>query len=385
MPAATARPVPILAGGFLLGLSVGSLYAWSLFYRPIETDLGIGRAWLSGAFSLASLMFAVSMVAGPYLFRGWPAWRVALLSGAMAGAGLLLPGLTASVPAIVIGYGLLYGTACGFAYCVALQCAVLAMPRRIGLAAGIVAVAGASGSIAGALIFGEIIAALGPWRALTAIGAAFLAFGLCAAIAMRGAVMPSLRRDGAARNEARADRVVEFKLWLGFLFGASAGLTALGHAAGIAAAYGGPAAPLGLATAGIALGNLSGRMGGGWIADLVPVRRSLTVAPLIAAALLAALAAWPSLTLALAALLLTGLAYGILAATYPAAVARYFGAERTGVVYGRVFTAWGVAGFVVPGFAGYLFDRSGSYGTALSLAALCALLSSAAAATLPRR
>ena len=74
---------------------------------------------------------------------------------------------------------------------------------------------------------------------------------------------------------------------------------------------------------------------------------------------------------------------GGMAATYPAAVAIYFGVARTALVYGRVFTAWGVAGLVAPGIAGYLYDTTGGYTLALALAAGAALLSAIVAATLP--
>src|SRR5262249_60609781 len=77
------------------------------------------------------------------------------------------------------------------------------------------------------------------------------------------------------------------------------------------------------------------------------------------------------------------LAFGAMAAPYPASVAIYFGVSRTATVYGRVFTAWGVAGLVAPGLGGYIFDLSGGYGVALALAAGAGLLSAAVAWSLP--
>ncbi|MCW5770581.1 MAG: MFS transporter, partial [Rhodospirillaceae bacterium] len=124
-------------------------------------------------------------------------------------------------------------------------------------------------------------------------------------------------------------------------------------------------------------------LGAGLLADLVPARRLLVAAPLLAAAGLAALALAPSLGLALAVLATTGLAYGGIAATYPATVAIYFGVERTGIVYGRVFTAWGAASLIAPGIGGYLFDETGGYASALALAAGAGLASAIVALTLP--
>jgi OFA family oxalate/formate antiporter-like MFS transporter len=379
-----AHPAAVVTAGALICLSAGSVYAWSLFYQPIENALGIGRTWLSGAFALASVMFAASMVVAPLAMRGRPAPALALASGLLCGAGLAAPGLVRELWCIVLGYGVLFGCGCGIAYSVALQANLLALPRRRGLAAGLTAGSGALGSVLGAVVFRQMIEALGPWATLVWGGAAFVAFGALAALLMRGVVMPAPGKSTAAnRAESAAERRLELTLWTGFFFGACAGLMALGHSAGIAIAYGGAMAPVALATALITGCNGAGRLGAGALADLVPVRRILLVAPLAAAAALAALALVPDLTLALVVLAIVGLAYGAMAATYPAAVAIYFGIARTGVVYGRVFTSWGVAGLAAPGIGGYLYDLAGGYTLALALAAGAGVLSALAAATLP--
>ncbi|MFO0987462.1 MAG: hypothetical protein U1F37_08845 [Alphaproteobacteria bacterium] len=378
------HPVAVVIAGGLACLSAGSIYGWSLFYQPVETALGVGRTWLSGAFSIASIVFAVAMVAAPMLLRGWPAPRIALLSGVLCGLGVALPGLVRELWCIVLAYGLLFGSGCGIAYSIALQANVTVLPHRRGLAAGLTAGSGALGSVAAALAFRAMIEAIGPWATLVWTGATLFACGAVAAALMRGIVMPAPGRSTAASStESSAERRIEITLWLGFFFGACAGLMALGHAAGIARAYGGALAPVALATALITGANGIGRLGAGWLADALPVRRILVAAPLLAAAALGALALVPDSTLALAVLTATGLAYGAMAATYPASVAIYFGVARTATVYGRVFTAWGAAGLAAPGLGGYIFDLSGGYGVALALAAAAGLLSAAAAWTLP--
>ena len=82
-------------------------------------------------------------------------------------------------------------------------------------------------------------------------------------------------------------------------------------------------------------------------------------------------------------LTLAGFAYGAIIAVYPAAVSYLFGAVAGIKAYGRVFTAWGTFGLLLPWLAGYLFDRSGAYETVLLLAAAISLLSTVAAFRLP--
>ena len=85
------------------------------------------------------------------------------------------------------------------------------------------------------------------------------------------------------------------------------------------------------------------------------------------------------------ALAIIGFAYGGTIAAYPALIAKKVGAQNSARIYGRVFTAWGLAGLGAPWLAGAVFDRTGGYGTALALAAAAAVLSTAAACCLPGR
>jgi MFS family permease len=61
-----------------------------------------------------------------------------------------------------------------------------------------------------------------------------------------------------------------------------------------------------------------------------------------------------------------------MAGAYPMIVARYWGFERTGLIYGRLFTAWGCAAVLGPWIGGFLFDLTGDYRGALSAAAVAA-------------
>ena len=48
----------VVAGGVLMNLALGSLYAWSAFVLPLEKDFGWKRSDTSWVFTIAVLTFA---------------------------------------------------------------------------------------------------------------------------------------------------------------------------------------------------------------------------------------------------------------------------------------------------------------------------------------
>ena len=68
---------------------------------------------------------------------------------------------------------------------------------------------------------------------------------------------------------------------------------------------------------------------------------------------------------AVAALAVSGIAYGALAVAYPVASARYYGAAAHDRGVRADLHRWGVAGVTAPVAAGALFDPTGGYGTML--------------------
>jgi MFS transporter, OFA family, oxalate/formate antiporter len=163
--------------------------------------------------------------------------------------------------------------------------------------------------------------------------------------------------------------------WLAYGGAVMAGLLTLGHAAEIAAVASGDASIKKTAVATIAAANAVGGILAGLLADRVAIRVQLVGLPLLSIAGLVALTSLESQPLLLAGLAMVGGAYGAIIVAYPVAVVEGFGGARSASVYGRVFTAWGIAGLSGPWLAGLLFDTSGSYDTAMHVATAFALLS----------
>jgi MFS family permease len=369
---AAAAAVPIMA-------SLGTLYAWSVFVEPLEARLGASRAAVSAVFSTAIVAFTVGMLVGPLLHRRLTAPHLVLATGGLAAAGLLMAAAVPSIWAIAFGYGALFGLANGFGYGAALQLVHNGVARRRGLATGLAVASYTLGSALAAPLLGRLIAAGGAGAAFLALAVLLAALNALAAWLTWLSQTP-LTAHGVAADPARLrpPRRQFAILWLSFLLMSAVGVMTLGHAAPLAAALGGSGGDMALAVVLTTVGNGAGRLAGGWLGEKLRPRRLLVGAPAVAAAALAAILASGSVAGALAGLFAVGVAYGTIAAALPMLVTRSYGAAQVARVYGRLFTAWGVAGLLSPLVGGLLFDATRSYAGALLGAVALALAAVAA-------
>ena len=97
--------------------------------------------------------------------------------------------------------------------------------------------------------------------------------------------------------------------------------------------------------------------------------------PMVTAALLVVGGLASNGTVAVGVVAGVAFAYGSVIAVYPAVVHDQFGVDGYPSAYGRMFTAWGVAGLVGPVGAGLLFEVADTYRLPMLLAAVAAACS----------
>lgn len=361
----------LLAGALLLSLAFGSLHAFGVLLEPLQEEFHAGRAEVSLAYALAIAALTLGVFASPRLAAWRPALR-ALLFGLLGAGGLALAASGLGLGFLLLGYGLVFGLGNGLAYALFIDCAGAALPRRRGVAIGAATAAYGLGAVLSARLLAPI-AADAPLTALWLMAAAMGLAGLGASALFAGSSR-STPPQPAASDPAPAGllglRLVY--LWLVYFLGAFGGLMVIAHAMAILTARGASPEFAALAPALNAAGNVAGSILGGLHADRAHQRRALAW-PLAATALaLAALLILPSGGAALLLLTVCGGGYGALIAAVPVVVRRVHGADYA-PAFGRVFTAWGVAGLLGPLAAGALFDWRRSYDLAIAAALACAL------------
>ena len=85
------------------------------------------------------------------------------------------------------------------------------------------------------------------------------------------------------------------------------------------------------------------------------------------------------------ALGLIGVGYGIVSGLVAGGIAQYWHKNQYGLIAGRLYIAWCAAAISLPVLAGGLFDRTGSYASAVWIAAGINVLGALIALRLPRR
>jgi OFA family oxalate/formate antiporter-like MFS transporter len=379
-----SRPRLTLLAGCVVTGTLGSLHAFSVFLVPLESNFEASRSSISLVYSLALVTLTVMVLVGHRLYGLVSPATLAALACIGAALGLVLAGAYDSLLGLYVGYGVLFGAANGVGYGFVLQLVAQAVPTAPGMAMGLVTAVYAAGSIAFAKFYAMLLVNYSPAETMFAMAAVMLLTSVIVWLLLTA----SGARYRAASNDAQTgvagQSTLVFRMWLGYGTGAAAGLMAIGHATAIVMDRGGTPAMMVAGVMTIGAGNALGGVLAGYLVDKIPPRVTLAVLPGLSCVALVCLTLVVDAAVAVGVLASIGFCYGAIIAVYPAAVAAVFGLEHAPRVYGRVFTAWGLAGLLAPWLAGVIYDQTLTYSVAILVAATLGLVSAALGMSLPQ-
>lgn len=366
------------AAAVFMQVLLGIIYAWSIFRAPLAQLHGWSNAQTIAPYRYSLLAFAAGMiVAGFWQDRQGPR-IVASAGGFLLGTGCLLAAFIGdTVSGLVLAYGIVAGVGVGFAYVTPIAMCIKWFPDKRGMIVGLAVM----GFGIGPLLFGPLLETLlgnDPSRLGETIPRTFL---ILAAIFYTGVIgsaqlyrvppagwkpagwTPAAARTGAMEMPpGQMTGTWQFyALWIVYFLGTSVGLTAIGEATPLLKEM---AKTNTMMTAGTALGIMSvfnglGRLGWGSVSDRVGRKSAMlgmcAVSTLACVGFLRAPAGFLPL---LTGLCLAAFAYGGYLALMPSLTADYFGPKNVGANYGLVFSAWGICGFLVPGYFARIMDHA---------------------------
>jgi MFS family permease len=386
---------PLAATFVTLALVYGVWYAYSVFLVALLQDFGWSRSVLAGAFSVFTLVHGGL---GPPL--GWLAGRlgprwVVLAGGLLLGGALLLDGAIAAPWHLYLAFGLL--TALGVATAGWVPAVILVQrwfPQRIGTALGVTSAGIGFGIFLVVPLCQWLIDHLG-WRwAFRAMGVLIAAWVVPATLwlvrdspaASAVAEAPALAAEPAdpAEDLTLGRAIREARFWLlGTLQGCVA-LTnqmLLVHQVAYLVDHGIPPLSAAAVVGVIGLASVAGKVGGGWMSDVLDRRVVYTLGMALVSASIAALgllALHPMVALAFVYAILLGVGYGIPAAITPAVISDAFRTRHFGAIFGTLQVANAIGGSLGPWIAGHVFDATGGYAPAFALGIISAVAATGA-------
>jgi len=371
------RLLPLIVA-ILANFSMGSFFAWSVLVIPLEQAIGATRSDISLAYSVAFITMTLGMFVTHSLLRiaSLPYLLFAVFT--IAGAGMAISGYFEALWSLLVGYGILFGFSVGVAYFLAMTMASLDLPVRASIALSMSMSAFAGGGLVWPPIFAAIIDWQGPHAVLLLFAAYLIVIGVVGGLLMhvaRPAAHAGTDEGGGLFSEILTHTPRIFiLLWAGFICIGFAALMSIGHAAGIVVNYGFPTDQAYLAPMLNNLVYIGCALSAGIICDWLTGRRVLIGIAMLTAIPLLTLYFVPSATVSILALAVVGGAFGASASAYPVTVAGYYGVSGLPRVYGRLSSAFGIAGLLGPSAAGMLYDWQGGYEFAVLIAGVLAVI-----------
>jgi OFA family oxalate/formate antiporter-like MFS transporter len=398
----------VVVSAILIQLCLGSLYAWSVFTPYLkEAPFSFSNTQTQAIFSVSLAVFAIVMVlAGRWQAKSGP-HIVALTGGVVLGAGYILAGLLGKTFLTqLIFIGLVGGIGLGLTYVCPLAVSMKWFPDKKGLIAGL-AVAGFG---FGATIWVKLAGSWGNLLENMGVLNVFLLYGIIFGIVIISGsflmVNPPTGWKPAGWNPETAQnnsnhatgtglvnydsrtmlRSWQFKiLWFMFLFSSMAGLLVIGNmklfGIEVLQARRGMTAAQASAIAGTAIGvfyslaNGLGRIIWGTISDKIGPKTALVLMCVLqAAAMLSFYWMAGNQVLLYIVATLIGFNFGGNFSLFPTMTSDLFGANKVGINYGWVFTAYGMGGIVGPVLAGVVRDSGLNWLVAVVVCSVACLI-----------
>lgn len=384
----TNKGLIVVLAGLGVNLMLGTLYAWGVIAKALRAEFGWSATQTQIPYMVACALFAFSMIPGGKAQDKLGPKPVIMLAAVLAGIGLVFSGYVLTLPALIIGFGLIFGIAMGMGYSAPTPAAIKWYhPSKKGIISGIVVSGFGLAPVYVAPLTTYLLDNFGISKTFYFLGTAFLIGIMILSQIISNppaGYVPAEPKDFATSNKPKV--VAEdwnwremvkskqfFMVWTTFAFGTFAGLLVIGQLSAIGIEQAGIPNPFTL-TILYAICNAGGRIIWGIISDRIGTKTSMTSMFLlqVVAFLLMPYLKTP-LTL-MAGIAVVGFTFGGMLTVFPSITASFYGIKNLGLNYGLVITAWGIGGVFGPLVGGMVRDATGTYAFSYLVSAVLSLL-----------
>ena len=361
-------------------ISIGSVYAWSVFTKPITTQFGWDLGDVTFTFSIAILFLGLSAAfLGHYVEKHGPR-KAGILASIFFGVGIVGSGFAiqmSSLPLLYLCYGVLGGIGLGVGYITPVSTLVKWFPDRRGLATGLAIMGFGFASMIASPIMNALINSVGIANTFYILGVIYFVVMISAAqylapppkgwlpegYSAEGAGTKKIKQDLSQLTANEAIKTRRFYLlWLMLFINVTCGIAVISVASPMAQEMVG----MSVATAALMVGlnglfNGGGRIGWASLSDYIGRPNTYTAFFAIQMVLFFLLPNLSNPVLFMIAMFIIMTCYGGGFSSIPAYIGDLFGTKQLGAIHGYILTAWAAAGLAGPIFATWVRSTTQSY------------------------
>lgn len=375
----------IAAAAVGIHISIGSVYAWSVFTKPLIKQFGWSLNDVQLTFSLAILFLGLSAAFMGHFVEKFGPRKSGTLAAIFFGLGIAGSGLaiqTGSLILLYLAYGVLGGIGLGIGYITPVSSLVKWFPDRRGLATGLAIMGFGFASLISSPIMARLIDSVGIANTFYILGAVYFIIMFSSAQYLappetgwlpKGfkAVVDSgkktLANDLSQLTANEAVKTARFWwLWMMLFINVTCGIAIISVASPMAQEIAGMTSIAAASMVGLmGLFNGGGRIGWASLSDYIGRPNTYTA---FFAIQIVAFFLLPSVSNAFLFQLLIFLiltCYGGGFASIPAYIGDLFGTKQLGAIHGYILTAWAAAGLAGPSFASWVRTSTKSYNETL--------------------
>lgn len=374
----------IALAAVLLQISLGSVYAWSVFRVPLAKQFNWTISQVTLTFTISIMAMGFAAFFGGLLIKKVGPNVVAMIGGALYGAGIFLASFSGqNIWWLYMTYGLIGGIGLGFAYIVPISVLVKWFPDKRGLMTGVAVGGFGAGALLTAPIATHLIHTVGVLQTFAYLGIAYLIATVSAGFFLQNpqdGYMPEgwtpvenkqLQKGATFTLGAALKTWQWWALWLLLFLNTSAGISIISQEAPMFQEFAKIDVVIAAGMVGIvSIGNAFGRVFWAWVSDITGRRSTFMLMFAFQIILFWLLPNFHSVLSITIVVFLILMCYGGGFGTMPAFVADYFGALNVGPIYGLMLTAWGFASAFGPLLIAHLRQSTGSFNSGLHVIAI---------------
>jgi OFA family oxalate/formate antiporter-like MFS transporter len=368
-------------------LSIGSIYAYSIYQIPLKQTQGWSESQVTLAFSIAVFVLGITAAfLGKYVEEYGPR-PAGLAAAVLYGAGMIASGISVllgSLPLFLATFGVLGGMGIGLGYISPIETLLEWFPDRRGMATGLAVMGFGAGALLTGPLGNYLIQNFSVATAFFALGALYFVLMTAGASYLKKPPEDWLP-EGMADTEENHERAKSalpgletftaaqaqtsprfWMVWLLIFINVSAGIMLLAFASPMLQQIGGATATTAAFITGyIGIFNGGGRIVWSTLSDYIGRTTTYGAFMLIQIAAFFVMPQLAAVWVLAGTMFLVITCYGGGFACLPAYLSDLFGTKEVSAIHGYALTAWGFAGVAGPQLASFVLESTGTYTNAL--------------------